>query len=389
MFQKFRSRLSYKLFLSYLLVIFMGGAVLALSITLAIPRTFERHMLTDSTEMQGMMQEHMGRRGGGGFNNLSNFRAAVMEAVVQAALAALITAVLASLWMSRKVVEPVRRIMQASQRIAAGHYQERVPVDDKDRTTGHDELGLMAASFNQMADELEQTEARRRQLIGDVSHELRTPLTTIKGYLEGLEDGLLPAEPETYHAMERETGRMQRLVADLQELSRVEAGAYELDKKWLSIQGVIESTLHRLNKQYGDKQIAIQIDVADNFPQIQADEIRLEQVLINLVGNALQYTPAGGKVVISARQEQDWLVVAVQDNGSGIPEKDLPFIFDRFYRVDKSRSRAGGGSGIGLTIARHLVEAHGGQIRAFSEGKGKGSTFEFTLPIYHSRVNLD
>ena len=389
MLQKFRSRLTYKLFLSYLLVIFIGGAVLALSITLAIPRTFERHMVTDSPEMQEMMQEHMGRRGGGGFNNLSNFRAAVLEAVVQAALAALITAVLASLWMSRKVVAPVRRIMQASQRIAAGHYQERVPVDDKDQTTGHDELGLMAVSFNQMADELEQTEARRRQLIGDVSHELRTPLTTIKGYLEGLEDGLLPPEPETYQAMEREAARMQRLVADLQELSRVEAGAYELDKKWLSIQSVIESTLHRLNKQYDDKQIAIQIHAADNLPHIQADEIRLEQVLINLVGNALQYTPAGGKVVISARQKQDWLVVAVQDNGAGIPEKDLPFIFDRFYRVDKSRSRAGGGSGIGLTIARHLVEAHGGQIRAFSEGIGKGSTFEFTLPIHHGRVNLE
>lgn len=382
MSQKFRSHLSYKLFLSYLLVIFIGGAVLALSITLAIPRTFERHMLTDSVEMQGMMQEHMGRRGGGGFNNLSNFRAAVLEAVVQAALAALITAVLASLWMSRKVVAPVRRIMQASQRIAAGHYQERVPVDDKDQTTGRDELGLMAVSFNQMADELEQTEVRRRQLIGDVSHELRTPLTTIKGYLEGLQDSMLPAEPETYQAMEREAGRMQRLVADLQELSRVEAGAYELDKKWLSIQSVIESTLHRLNKQYDDKQIAIQIDVADNLPQIQADEIRLEQVLVNLVGNALQYTSAGGRVVISARQEHERLVVSVQDNGAGIPEKDLPLIFDRFYRVDKSRSRAGGGSGIGLTIARHLVEAHGGQIRAFSEGIGKGSTFEFTLPIH-------
>jgi histidine kinase len=204
-----------------------------------------------------------------------------------------------------------------------------------------------------------------------------------------LEDGLLPPEPETYQAMEREAGRMQRLVADLQELSRVEAGAYELDKKWLSIQSVIESTLHRLNKQYADKQVAIQINAADNLPQVQADEIRLEQVLINLVGNALQYTPAGGKVVISARQEQDWLVVAVQDNGAGIPEKDLPFIFDRFYRVDKSRSRAGGGSGIGLTIARHLVEAHGGQIRAFSEGIGKGSTFEFTLPIHHGQVNLE
>jgi histidine kinase len=381
MFHKFRSRLSVKLFLSYLLVIFIGGTVLAVSIMLAIPRTFERHMLSDSSEMQGMMQEHMGRRGGVGFNNLSNFQSAVIEAVVQAAVAALITAVMASLWMSRKVVAPVRRIMQASQRIAAGHYQERVPVDDKYQTTDRDELGLMALSFNQMADELEQTEARRRQLIGDVSHELRTPLTTIKGYLEGLEDGMLPPEPETYQAMVREAGRMQRLVADLQELSRVEAGAYELDKKWLSIQSVIESTLHRLNKQYDEKQIALQIDVADDLPQIQADEIRLEQVLINLASNALQYTPAGGKIVISARQDHDWLVISVQDNGVGIPEKDLPFIFDRFYRVDKSRSRAGGGSGIGLTIARHLVEAHGGRIQAFSEGIGKGSKFEFTLPI--------
>lgn len=381
MFQKFRSHLSYKLFLSYLLVILIGSMVLAVSIALAIPRTFERHMMSDPSQMQQMMDEHMGRRGdGGGFNNLSNFRAAVMEAVVQAALAALITAVMISLWMSRKVVSPVTRIMQASQRIAAGHYQERVPVDDE-KSDDKDELGLMAVSFNQMADELEQTEARRRQLIGDVSHELRTPLTTIKGYLEGLEDGVLPATEETYRAMGREAERMQRLVADLQELSRVEAGAYELDKNQLSINKVIESTLRRLKKIYTEKNVNIHVEIEDGLPLILADEMRLEQVLINLVGNALQYTPFKGNVTISARQENQMLKISVQDTGIGIPEKDLPFVFDRFYRVDKSRSRAGGGSGIGLTIAKHLVEAHGGHIWATSEGAGKGSKFEFTLPI--------
>jgi histidine kinase len=369
-----RRHLSLKLFLSYLVVILVGIVVLASAAELAVPTAFERHMASMSQMMGGrsMMM---------GMDLFNNFRNAVSEALTLAAVAAFAAAVVVSVFVSRRVVSPVQEMMVASQRIAEGHYEERVGVPGKAGEDGLDELSRLALSFNRMATRLEQTEARRLELVGNVAHELRTPLASIKGYMEGLIDGVMPAETETFQHVYREADRLQRLVQDLQELSRIEAGAYDLDIRPTSVVRLVEGVVARLSHQFEDKDVTLETGVPEDLPLVLADEDRIGQVLLNLVGNALQYTPSGGCVCVLARREGECVRLSVQDSGIGITAEHLPHIFERFYRVDKSRSRAGGGSGIGLTIARHLVEAHGGLVQAASDGPGEGSTFSLTLSV--------
>src|SRR3990170_4592956 len=372
-----RSRLGWKLFLSYLVVILVGVIVLASSVELFIPSAFDRHMSSMGPMMETMMGASQGEVNPDLF---ASFRTGVNEALTLAALAAFVVAVLVSVFVSRQVVAPVREMMAASQSIAEGHYSERIRLIGNPSKGELDELAQLALSFNQMAARLEQTETMRRQLIGDVTHELQTPLTAIKGSMEWLIDGVLPVEDATYQQIYREADRLQKLVDDLQELSRVEAGAYELNHHQLSVSELVMATVARLGRQFEEKGVTLDTDVSTELLLITGDKDRLGQVLLNLVGNALQYTPPGGKVQISARQQGNEVHVAVSDTGMGISPEHLPHLFTRFYRVDRSRSRAGGGSGIGLTITKHLVEAHSGRIRAESPGPGKGSTFTFTLP---------
>jgi histidine kinase len=370
-----RRHLAVKLFISYLAIILVGAVILLAVTRFTVPEAFNRHMglglgLDTGT---GMMQG----TGRGMMSELfTNFQSSFNEALVLALAAAGLAAMLVSLLLSRGVVAPVRLMTIASQHIADGHYSERV------QTGNPDELGQLAHSFNQMAENLEQVESMRRQLIADVSHELRTPLTAIQGSMEGLMDGVLPAAPETYQQIHQEAGRLARLVDDLQELSRVEAGATSLEIQLAQVSSLIQTTIKRLASQARTKQIDITTDLPADLPLVLLDDARITQVLTNLVSNALQYTPEGGGIRISARQVKGDIQVSVSDNGIGIPAEHIPHLFTRFYRVDKSRSRqAGGGSGIGLTIARHLVEAHGGRIWAESRGAKQGSTFTFSLPI--------
>ena len=244
-----------------------------------------------------------------------------------------------------------------------------------------DELGRLALSFNRMAAALQRTETMRSQLIGNVAHELRTPLTTIKGYVEGLMDGVLPAETDVYDRIYREADRLQRLVFDLQELSRLEERVVSLDLRPVSVTDLIRDVADRLAAQFEGKGIALEVDLPVDLPEILGDRDRLDQVLTNLLGNALQYTPGGRRVVVQGRYEGRHVRITVVDEGIGIAQEHLPHLFERFYRVDRSRSRIGGGTGIGLTIAKHLVEAHGGEIAASSPGLDRGSTFSFTVPI--------
>jgi signal transduction histidine kinase len=367
---RIRQRLGWRLFLSYLVVILVGVSVLASAAEFVAPRAFERHLAA--------MAARMGDDPALAADLFDNFGAAVTEAMVLAALASFGIAIVLSFFVSRRVVSPVREMMIASRRIADGHYDERVAVPG---SASQDELAQLALSFNQMAGQLEQTEAMRLELIGNVAHELRTPLSSIKGYMEGLIDGVLPPEAATFQRVYREADRLQRLVTDLQELSRVEAGAFELNLQATPVLTLVEAVTARLGRQFEEKGVVLETDVPDGLPPVRADEDRIGQVLLNLVGNALQYTPAGGRVCLRARHQGDVVHLAVEDTGIGIPTKHLPHVFERFYRVDKSRSRAGGGSGIGLTIAKHLVEAHGGHIQAASDGPGQGSSFSFTLPI--------
>lgn len=368
-----RSHFSAKLLISYLVVILVGVFVLMVASQWTLPAAFHRHM---NGMRPGMM---MGGQESGGrmMQDLySEYRASFNEALLFAALAASIVAVFVSIVLSQRVTSPLRAMMTASQRIAEGQYEQRVQVSSAD------ELGQLAVRFNQMAEKLEQIESMRRRLIGDVSHELRTPLTAIKGSMEGLIDGVLPATDETYQQIHSEADRLNRLVEDLQELSRVEARAYPLDIKAVDVRRIIQTVAKRLAPQFESKHISLDLDLPADLPRLLADEDRTVQVLTNLAANAVQHTAEKGKVTISVVPINDHVQISVLDNGIGIPSGHLAHIFDRFYRVDKSRSRrAGGGSGIGLTIAKHLVEAQGGRIWAESQGESKGSVFTFTLPV--------
>ncbi len=347
--------------------------------SLTVPAAFERHLVS--------MNEIMisGNIAGDNEQMVSDlflqYKKAVFEAMTYATLAALVGAVLASFLISRQVVTPTLQMMILSKRIAEGEYEERLSLPGGQQTNQIDELGRLALSFNQMADKLEKTETMRRELIGDVTHELRTPLTAVKGYLEGLTDGVLPADPETYQQIHSEIDRLQRLVNDLQELSRVEAGAFQLMLTPVSPASLIERIQNTLGRQFEEKNIQLEINMEPNLPKIKVDKDRIIQVLTNLVGNALQYTPSGGKVTIFVRREPSDLLFSVMDSGIGISADQIPLIFNRFYRTDKSRTRTSGGSGIGLTIAKALVKAHGGKIWAESMGEGQGSTFSFLIPL--------
>lgn len=365
-----QQRLRWKLFLSYSIIVLVGSAVLLITAQFHAPTALTHHtmamesmttMMGDGTALQDELRD--------------SFLASVNEVMLVAGAAALGAAFLISLFVSQRIVEPVGQMRQASQQLARGDYHTRI------QTASRDELGDLALAFNQMAEELEQTEQRRLELIGNVTHELRTPLSSIQAMMEGLVDGVLPGEPATYVNIQSELDRLQGLVQDLQELSRVEAGQVTLDPKPIAINALIESAAARLRPQFVDKNIALELSLDRTLPVVTADPDRLMQVLINLLGNALQYTPEGGVVTITSERGKQRIVVSVSDTGIGIAEEHLPHLFERFYRVDKSRARTGGGSGIGLTIAWHLVEAHGGQLWASSPGPGQGSTFAFALPV--------
>jgi histidine kinase len=376
MMDAFRSHLSVKLLLSYLAVILLAAFIMVSATQITLPGAFSRHLGDMNPQMMG------NRQPGGPPQNRPNvipdlyngFRASFNDALTFALLASGLAALGVSLFFSRSIIAPLQAMMKASQRIADGHFDERV------RVSGSDELAQLGRRFNRMTERLEQTELMRRQLLGDVSHELRTPLTAIGGYMEGLIDGVLPATPETYEQVRHEALRLSRLVDDLQELSRVESRSFQLDLRPMALSIPLATAARRLARPLEEKRITLTLSLPTDLPAILADEDRLTQVLTNLLGNAVAYTPSDGTVSVSAEPRRNEVRVTIKDSGIGIPVEHLPHIFDRFYRVDPSRSRgAGGGSGIGLTIARHLVEAHGGRIQVESAGEGKGSTFTFTL----------
>ena len=374
----FRSHLSVRLFASYLLVVFIGMASIWVATRFTTPAAYNRHLQFMENQMMGgsMMGQGQGRGPQGGMLSdfYENFQTSFNESLFIAFAAASVVGLIASYVLSRGVIAPVQTMQDASRRIADGHYDERVNAQ------GTDELGQLAASFNQMASQLEQVESMRRRLIGDVAHELRTPLTAIKGSAEGLMDGVLPANNETYQQIHNEAERLNKLVSDLQELSRVESRAIELDIRPVDVNRLLETVAKRMKFQFDEKRVTLNVSLPQHPILVRADEDRTLQVLTNLLANALHYTPADGVVSTTVERDAGLVTFTVRDSGIGIPAEHLAHIFDRFYRVDKSRARAHGGSGIGLTISKHLVEAQGGQIRAESAGENMGSSFIFTLP---------
>jgi signal transduction histidine kinase len=375
-------RLSLKLFLSYLAVIGLGTVILLVAVNQVAVDSFTNRMHQyrgGETGSPGLGPGY-GRGTGNQPRGLGAldpavadaFQGAINDALWVAGIVAVLAAVLVSLFVTGRITGPVRRMSTASRRIAAGHYSERV------YSKNHDELGELAHNFNQMAEALEITERRRLELIGDVAHELRTPIATLEGYLEGLLDGVIEPNERTWAKLHDEAGRLRRLVDDLQELSRAEAGQVPLN---IGNINPLTIATERLSLQFKEKGLKLHTDFPVDLPEVRADHDRSVQVLTNLLTNALRYTPAPGTVRLSVQREGDFVEYTVTDSGMGIAPENLSHLFERFYRVDKSRSRAMGGSGIGLTISKALVEQMGGIIRATSPGTGKGATFSFTLPV--------
>jgi signal transduction histidine kinase len=367
--KRIRRRLGRKLFLSYLVIIMVGVVSLMITAQFHTPTALERHVASMTEALNEDMDDMI-------VDLTASFGRAVNEILVVAAAMAAVTAVLVSTFVTRRIVHPIQAMQAASRRIAAGDYKERVQV------VGEDELAALAQAFNQMAHRLAETEVHRRRLIGDVAHELRTPLSSIKSVMEGLVDGLLPAEAATFLNVQGEVSRLQRLVQELEELYKAEAGELPLELEAIHPATFVQAAAGRLALQFEDKNVRLQTELPADLPLVEVDPARMTQVMLNLLGNALQYTPAAGQVTVRAWSNGSELHIAVQDTGIGLTAEQLHHIFERFYRVDKSRSRSGGGSGIGLTIARQLVEAHQGRLTATSPGRDRGSTFTLILPLF-------
>ncbi|HEY4711987.1 MAG TPA: ATP-binding protein, partial [Dehalococcoidia bacterium] len=287
---------------------------------------------------------------------------------------AIVIALILTFILSRRMSSPIGVLAQAARRLGRGDLSQRVKLQSKG------EVGMLAQAFNSMATDLERAEQLRRNLIADVAHELRTPLSNIRGYLEAIRDRVMKPNAATIRSLNEEAVLLSRLVDELQELSLAEAGELRLVYQAEDITKLIRQAVTPWQPKIAAKEISLSLDLPDNLPLVNIDWPRVNQVLNNLLENAVAYTRKGGTINVAAVTQGDWVEVSVSDTGEGISAKDLPYIFERFYRVDKSRARATGGSGLGLTIAKRLVEAHGGKITVQSK-LGKGSRFSFTLPV--------
>ena len=361
------------------------------------------------------------------------FLAPVNRTLLLIAVVAGLGAVLLIVGLSRRILAPVEALTAAVRRMEAGDLSQRVEI------TSQDEIGELARAFNSMADGLVRLEELRRNMVTDVAHELRTPLSNIRGYLEALQDGVVEPDRHIIDSLYEEAMLLNRLVNDLQELSLAEAGQLKLECRPVALADVVNRAVEAVRARAEDKGIELQVDLPEDLPLVDIDPQRIGQVLRNLLDNALTHTPPGGEIAIAAsvhpslkgrgrgrvglRQtrgfatdpgdtqfatstptptlplrggggerilaldQNRWVAVSVRDAGSGIAAEDLPHVFERFYRSDKSRSRDTGGAGLGLAIARQLVQAHGGQIEVESRGEPswssitEGTRFTFTLPV--------
>jgi len=313
----------------------------------------------------------------------------LQKITLSAGFIGIVLATVLSLLLSRTLSHPLLKMYQSARAMARGDYSRRVEVKSQD------EIGLLADSLNTLAAELqekisalERLDETRREFVANVSHELRTPLSIIQGYTEALMDGMAGTEAErTKYLAEvhEEILRLRRLVTEILDLRKIEAGGVELKRQSISLE-------HLAGKVYGqfyalaeNKQITVSLDFAPGLYTVNADPDRIRQVLINLLDNAVRATPPGGRVKVELSEYGDTVQVSVIDSGPGIPREEQPLIWERFYKVDKSRTRTGGGTGLGLAIARQIIEAHGGSIGVSSK-PGQGSTFYFTIPIHREEI---
>lgn len=366
------NRLSVRLVLSHVLVAVLGGLTTFLVVRLLTPELFDR-MMGGGGPMPG--------RGGGG-----SLRSQVADAVTRALLVGTVVGLVAATVFgavaAQRLVRPLRRLGEATREIANGHYDVQAA-----RPQEH-ELALLADDVNTLGQALAETESRRVRLLGELAHEMRTPLTVIDGSVEGMLDGILPATPERLGVVSDEVRRLRRLSDDLSALSRAEEGRLGLVLAVTDLREVVSGAVERLRPQVEDADVALTVQLPPGAVSVLIDADRMAQVVRNLVGNALRATPAGGRIEVEVALQassgvggEASAVVTVTDTGEGLAPEDLERVFERFYRAPERPRSAEGGSGIGLTIARGIVRAHGGTLVARSPGRGGGATFTARLPV--------
>lgn len=295
------------------------------------------------------------------FDSHRMFIEAVHRYLLWAALAALALALILSYLMTKRVLSPLAQMTKISKELAAGNFSNRVAVVSKD------EVGQLGVAFNQMANSLARLEALRRSMVTDIAHELRTPLTNLRGYFEGLNDAVVPPSGEVFRMLEKETLRLVDLVDDLQQLTKAESAKAFLQRKEFKVLALIEQLLPLFKLRFQSREIKLKVDVLPPELSLVADFDKLLQTLRNLLENAFRYTSEGGEVTVAGRSGNSFVEISVSNSGEGIAATDLPFIFERFFRADRSRSRDHGGAGIGLAIVKEITEAHGGGVGATSD----------------------
>lgn len=304
----------------------------------------------------------------------AKFLSSLKELLLALAGVMLLAGAAVSYCLARSITAPIRQLDCAVKKVAGGDLNATVPVVTRD------EIGNLAGGFNAMTARLRASDALRRRFLAGVAHELRTPLTILKANFEGLRDGIIEATPDQVASMTEEIDRMTKLVGDLRDLTLLEAGQLKLDKADIDLNDAISNVVQRVKPLAAGQEVTVGADLAGGLPLVQADVVRMTQVLDNLLLNAVKYTSPGGRAIVKTSRVGDSVAIEVIDNGAGIDAEDLPHIFEHFYRADPSRAKASGGSGLGLAIVRQIIDAHGGRVKVESR-LGYGSRFIVSLPI--------
>ena len=355
-----------RLFLSHFVVLIVGFGIFVAIARVSSPQIFVLYL--DQIETRGFRSMRSART-----VLVEGFQTAWNRSTYWSVLGGAVMAGGLGYVVSRRIVKPLEQMDEITQKYAAGHLQERMEPSEIP------ELDQLSNSFNRMAGALEGVEQRRRDLVTDVTHELRTPLTTVRGYLEELADGSIQPTPELYGRLSRETRRLERLIQDLQDLSQSEMGYLPIDCQPLALTPLLESLVERFSTQLLDDGPQLLLECPAALPKVRADRDRTEQVLINLLGNALRHTETGS-ITLRAELVNHRVKLSVTDTGPGIAPENLPHIFERFWRAERSRPYHAEGTGVGLAIAKRLVELQGGQLEVISD-LDQGSSFFFSLAI--------
>ncbi|MCX8024933.1 MAG: ATP-binding protein, partial [Thermanaerothrix sp.] len=295
------------------------------------------------------------------------------QALALALGGALVVAVVIGLWLARRLTRPLLALTEAAQKIAQGNLEQEVAIASRD------EIGQLAQAFNVMSREVARANQIRRQMTADIAHDLRTPLTVIAGYIESMRDGILAPTVERFAMIYAEIERLQKMVEDLRILSQADAGELRLNCQAVQPEAILERAASVFQHRAAQKGIRLQVSRDGNLPLVWLDEDRIMQVMDNLLSNALRHTPAGGEVILEAKPSAGGVEFIVRDTGEGIPPDEIPKIFERFYRADKSRHTETGESGLGLAIVKAIVEAHKGRVWAVSI-PGGGTAIHFEMP---------